>query len=242
MGAQSKDMGDKPTIHLHSEFYKYPFKHGLSCFCITGGNMSFHIIKNGQQTERPMEGQRTLADILSDEEYQQVCQGQRVALTVGGGVMDLSSPLEPGQTVVLALPEDTEIREMFALKYLAMDAPSIQDMESLAQLNELRELSIKNSSVADISSIAKLTQLHSLSIHNCKNLIDLSPLAELNGLRQLEITDCPGIVDIAPILALTQLITLGLSHCTNITNTRLLISLARRGCTVRGRGMFLALF
>lgn len=61
----------------------------------------FVLIFNGKRISIGLEGQRTLAEILSDEEYTSVLNGSYVALTEGGGILDLSSPLEEGQVITL---------------------------------------------------------------------------------------------------------------------------------------------
>lgn len=61
----------------------------------------FVLILNGKRISIGLEGQRTLAEILSDEEYVSVLNGSYVALTEGGGILDLSSPLENNQVITL---------------------------------------------------------------------------------------------------------------------------------------------
>ncbi len=63
--------------------------------------MGFVLIRDGKRIERRLEGSRTLAEILTDGEYKRVQEGSLVALTDGGGLMSLDSPLTEGQTVIL---------------------------------------------------------------------------------------------------------------------------------------------
>src|SRR5690349_8509517 len=63
--------------------------------------MAFVVMRGGKRIERRLEGPRTLAEILADDEYQRVHDGNLVALTEGGGLMSLDSPLTEGQVVIL---------------------------------------------------------------------------------------------------------------------------------------------
>lgn len=73
--------------------------------------MSFIVIIDGKRIERKLEGKRTLAEILTDTEYQRVDEGTLIAVTENGGIMSYTSPLTEGQTIILRapLPEDREV-------------------------------------------------------------------------------------------------------------------------------------
>lgn len=63
--------------------------------------MSYFITRGGVRTEITLEGRRTLAEVLSEEEYEAIVHREIAAFTPSGGLMDLSSPLEEGQEIVL---------------------------------------------------------------------------------------------------------------------------------------------
>ena len=63
--------------------------------------MSFIVIREGERIARQLEGRRTLAEILTREEYERALTGDLVPFTESGGLMSLDSPLTEGQTVVL---------------------------------------------------------------------------------------------------------------------------------------------
>jgi len=55
------------------------------------------IQKDGERIERHLGGSRTLAEILTDREYEAFERGELVSLNELDGLMSLSSPLSPGQ-------------------------------------------------------------------------------------------------------------------------------------------------
>lgn len=63
--------------------------------------MGFTVVREGQRIARQLEGRRTLAEILTGEEYERAQAGDLVPFTEAGGLMSLDSPLTEGQTVVL---------------------------------------------------------------------------------------------------------------------------------------------
>ena len=63
--------------------------------------MAFTLVRNGKRMPIGLGGSRTLAEILSDDEYDRVRGGSLVAVTEGGGLMSLDSPLAEGQVVTL---------------------------------------------------------------------------------------------------------------------------------------------
>jgi len=66
--------------------------------------MAFTLIRDGKRTQVHLEGPRTLAEILNQKEYDLLESGQLFAMTEGGGLMELSSPLDRGQVVILERP------------------------------------------------------------------------------------------------------------------------------------------
>lgn len=65
--------------------------------------MAFTLIHGEKRIPIGLGGFRTLADILSDEECELVREGSLVAVSDGGGIMSLSSPLEEGQVITFRL-------------------------------------------------------------------------------------------------------------------------------------------
>jgi|HubBroStandDraft_4_1064222.scaffolds.fasta_scaffold143712_2 hypothetical protein len=63
--------------------------------------MAFVLVRNGKRMPIGLGGSRTLAEILSDDEYERVRDGSLVAVTEGGGLMSLDSPLAESQVVTL---------------------------------------------------------------------------------------------------------------------------------------------
>jgi hypothetical protein len=63
--------------------------------------MAFVLVRDGKRMPIGLGGSRTLAEILSDDEYERVRGGTLVAVTEGGGLMSLDSPLADGQVITL---------------------------------------------------------------------------------------------------------------------------------------------
>lgn len=72
--------------------------------------MPYTIVVGGRGKLVHLGGRRTLAEILSDAEYELVHDGDLVAVTEGGGIMDLSSPMAEDQVVTLRPIEPDDLR------------------------------------------------------------------------------------------------------------------------------------
>jgi hypothetical protein len=72
--------------------------------------VSFTLVVDGERRAVGLSGSRTLAEIVSGEEYGRLRSGELAAFSELGGLMDLSSPLTEGQVVTLRplLREDLE--------------------------------------------------------------------------------------------------------------------------------------
>lgn len=66
--------------------------------------MSVFVCRDGETTERRVEGPRTVAEVLTKEEFCRVEQGELVVTTTTDEPLHLDAPVLTGQTIVLRPP------------------------------------------------------------------------------------------------------------------------------------------
>jgi len=66
--------------------------------------MTFQVVREGRTVEPQLEGLRTLAEILTKNEYERVRIGTLVGPTSSGGLMSLDAPFSQGQVGSLLPP------------------------------------------------------------------------------------------------------------------------------------------
>lgn len=74
--------------------------------------MSYTVIKDNQVIVRHLAGNRTLAEILTQEESEQLLAGKLMAVSKYYVILTLSSPLVEGDTIKLCTPT-TDLLKIF---------------------------------------------------------------------------------------------------------------------------------
>lgn len=76
--------------------------------------MQYTIVRKGTESRRELGGCRTLAEILTQEETQEILAGRLVPISLHGAILSLRSPVDSGARIELR-PPDPELFKMFRL-------------------------------------------------------------------------------------------------------------------------------
>jgi hypothetical protein len=100
--------------------------------------MAFVLVRDGKRLPIGLGGSRKLAEILSDDEYDRVRAGTLVAVTEGGGLMSLDSPLAEGQVVTLRPPRhETDLAGFGFAINRAGDIVGISELLAIRKYEEI---------------------------------------------------------------------------------------------------------
>ncbi|MBE6947019.1 MAG: leucine-rich repeat domain-containing protein [Ruminococcaceae bacterium] len=115
-------------------------------------------------------------------------------------------------TVPEGVEDFTDIGRLIYLETLVIDSRSIDHLEMLSTLAQLKELTVRNSplSATDLAVIAKLPMLEKLTLSGC-SLSNITPLSEASKLTYLDLSR-NAIADVSPLSFMENLTTLDLNN------------------------------